>query len=81
MTGTLRNNLSNTVSRDISVNANPAPTANDDSASTGKNTAIDITVCWRNDSDSDGDTLSRVLGRYDRDEGVGVDQSERDNPL
>jgi VCBS repeat-containing protein len=51
------NNLSNTVSRDITVNPNPSPSASDDSASTDKHTAIDIPVL-SNDSDSDGDTLS-----------------------
>ena len=50
------NNLSNTVSRDVQVNPNPPPIAGDDSASTDKNTAIDIPVL-ANDSDTDGDTL------------------------
>ena len=54
--GHASNNLSNVVSRDVMVNPNPAPTANDDTASTGKNTAIDIPVL-ANDSDSDGDPL------------------------
>jgi VCBS repeat-containing protein len=48
---------SNTVTRDISVTRNPAPTAVDDTAATDKNTATDISVL-SNDSDSDGDSLT-----------------------
>jgi VCBS repeat-containing protein len=54
--GHTANNLSNTESRNITVNRNSPPVANDDSASTDKHTAIDIAVL-ANDSDPDGDTL------------------------
>jgi VCBS repeat-containing protein len=55
--GQASNHSSNTVSRDVSVTANSAPVASDDTASTDQNTATDINVL-ANDSDSDGDTLS-----------------------
>ena len=54
--GHTTSNLGNIVTRDITVNPNPPPTAVDDSASTDKHTAIDIPVL-ANDSDADGDTL------------------------
>jgi VCBS repeat-containing protein len=56
-TGKPKHQLSNVVSRDIMVSPNPPPTAADVSASTDKNTAIDINVL-SSASDPDGDTLS-----------------------
>jgi VCBS repeat-containing protein len=49
--------LSNVVSRTVMVNPNSPPVAVDDSASTDKNTPIDINVL-ANDSDPDGDPVS-----------------------
>ena len=54
--GDSSNNLSNAVSRSVQVSPNPPPVASDDSATTNKNTAIDISVL-ANDSDSDGDGI------------------------
>jgi VCBS repeat-containing protein len=50
-------NLSNVVSRGISVSANTPPTCGNVSASTDKNTAIDVSVL-PSCSDPDGDTLT-----------------------
>ena len=55
--GNSAHNLSNAVTRDVSVNPNPPPTASNVSASTGKHTAIDINVL-SSASDPDGDTLT-----------------------
>ena len=56
--GHLMSNLSNTVTRNISVTANPPPTATDFAAVTNDETATDITVFPAHASDSDGDTLT-----------------------
>ena len=56
--GHLMSNLSNTVTRNISVTANPPPTATDFAAVTDEKTATDITVFPAHASDSDGDTLT-----------------------
>jgi len=50
-------NLSNTVSRSVSVNPNSPPVAGDVTASTNKNTAIDINVL-AGASDPDGDVVT-----------------------
>ncbi len=56
-TGKPMNQLSNVVSRNVMVGPNSPPTAGDVTASTDKNTAIDINVL-SSASDPDGDTLS-----------------------
>ena len=57
--GSSANNLSNVVSRTVSVTAAPAgpPVANNDTATTDKNTAINISVL-ANDTDPAGKTLT-----------------------
>lgn len=55
--GSVSNNLSNVVSRTIDVSPNTPPTAADVSATTDKNTAIDIDVL-SSATDPDGDTLT-----------------------
>jgi VCBS repeat-containing protein len=55
--GAVSNNLSNVVSRTIDVSPNSPPIAADVSASTDKNTAIDIDVL-SSAADPDGDTLT-----------------------
>jgi VCBS repeat-containing protein len=55
--GSAGNNLSNVESRSVDVSPNSPPTASDVSASTDKNTAIDIDVL-ASASDPDGDPLS-----------------------
>ena len=57
--GASSNHLSNTVSRDVQVNPNPPPVAGNVSASTDRNTAIDINVL-ASDSDPDGDAIHVV---------------------
>ena len=54
--GRSSNNLSNVASRVVNVNPNPPPVANPVSATTDKNTAIDINVL-SSARDSDGDTV------------------------
>lgn len=57
--GLAPSNLSNVVSRTVNVNPNSPPIANDVSASTDKNTAIDINVL-AGASDPDGDAVLLV---------------------